>query len=419
MRITFICAVFPPEPAPSGVMAHQLVSRLVRDGHDVTMVVPIPNRPAGAIYSGHRRQLLSRTVTDEGYTLIRCANWLIGKQRRNVNRILENITFGMSSAWAVWREPCPDVIIVETWPLFASSAIAFIARLWSVPYLYYIKDVYPEAAEDAGIIRPAGTVSRICRSWDRFLCTHSARVIVISETMRDLVSRNRQMARGCFTVIPDWIDESAFPVWRGESRWRNSQGIPTDRFIALFAGTLGRASGVEILVEVAAALRLEEKILLLCIGEGVEKQSMQDEALRQGLQNILFLPFQPSALVPEFQACCEVALLTMRPNASDSSVPSKLISYFATSRPVICSANQKSAVARAVLEASAGLIVPPGDALAIAQAIMELEREPERVRQMGRNARRYYEEHFTLDRAYPQFLELLGNTVTSKTCSSL
>jgi colanic acid biosynthesis glycosyl transferase WcaI len=410
MKITFICAVFPPEPAPAGVMAHQLATRLARDGHDVTMIVPIPNRPEGIIYPGYQKRLRSSTVTSEGYTLIRCANWLIGKKRRNVSRILENITFGLSSAWAAWRGGRPDVIITETWPLFATQFVASLANWWNVPYLYYRQDIYPEAAEQAGILNPAGTLARVCRAWDRHLCSHSAGVIVISETMRSLVSVNRQLPREHLTVIQNWMDESEFPVWKGNAAWRRSQDIGDAAFVAMFAGTLGHVSGVEVLVDVARSLQEETDIILLCIGEGGQKQAMVDEASRLELTNIRFLPFQPVKRVPEVLASCDAALLTMRPDSADSSVPSKLISYLAASRPIICAANSESAVALTVQDADAGLVVYPGDAQSIADAILQLKREPEMARQMGENARRYFEEHYTLERAYRQFSELLRNT---------
>src|SRR5215472_7503323 len=153
MKITFICAIFPPEPAPAGIMAQQLASRLAQDGHDVTMIVPFPNRPGGAIYAGFQRRLLSRTASSDGYTVVRCANWLIGARRRGVDRILENITFGMSSMWGALREGRPDVLIVETWPLFAMSFSWLLARCWKVPYFYYVQDVYPEAAEESGMLK--------------------------------------------------------------------------------------------------------------------------------------------------------------------------------------------------------------------------------------------------------------------------
>lgn len=413
MKITFICAVFPPEPAPAGVMAHQLATQLARDGHDVTMVVPFPNRPGGVTFPGFRRRLRSRTVTNVGYTLVRCANWLIGKRRRNVNRILENVTFGLSSGWAAWREGRPDVIIIETWPLFARQIAASLAGWWRVPYLNYVQDVYPEAAEAAGILNPGGTIARACRGWDHHLCLHSASVIVISETVLNLVAANRGLPRDRFTVIPNWLDESAFAVWQGENTWRRSQNISNSVFVAMFAGTLGYVSGAEVLVEVARILQKEENVLLLCIGEGVRKQAMVEASARLGLNSIRFLPFQPSERVLEVQTSSDVALLTMQPHYSDASVPSKLISYLAASRPVICAANADSAVARTVLDAAAGLVVCPGDAQAIAGAILRLMREPETARQMGRNARRHFEEHYTLERAYRQFSDLIRRVGTS------
>jgi colanic acid biosynthesis glycosyl transferase WcaI len=154
-------------------------------------------------------------------------------------------------------------------------------------------------------------------------------------------------------------------------------------------------------------MQKETDVTLLCIGEGVQKQSMMDESLRLGLKNIRFLPFQPRERVPEIQASCGVALLTMRPDSSDSSVPSKLISYLAASRPIICAANSESAVARTVMNAKAGIVVCPGDAQAIADAILRLKREPGTARQMGKDARVYFEKHYTLERAYLQFSELL------------
>ncbi len=284
---------------------------------------------------------------------------------------------------------------------------------WRIPYLYYVQDVYPEAAAELGLIPSAGILARACRLWDRQLCLHSASVIVISEAMRNLLAANRRLPLDRFAIIPNWIDESAFPVWQKEDTWRSSQDIPNDTFVAMFAGTLGHISGVEVLGEVAALLKDVEHLLLLCIGEGIQKQALIEGTSRLGLTNIRFLPFQPSERVPEVQASCNVALLTMHPNSSDASVPSKLISYFAASRPVICAAKAESAVARTVMDAGAGIVVNPGDPQAIAGAILRLRREPETTSQMSQNARVHFENHFTLNRAYRQFSDLLRKTANS------
>lgn len=407
MKITFICSVFPPEPAPAGVMAEQLAARLVRDGHSVTMVVPFPNRPEGKLYPGFRRSLRTRTQSADGYAVVRCASWLIGKRRRMRDRMLESITFGLSSTWAALREGRPDLIIIETWALFAVSFSTLLARLWGVPYLYYVQDLFPEAAEQAGLLRPNGLLARAFRWWDRSLCRNSASTIVISDKMRNLLAANRGLPLDVFSVVSNWIDESAFPVWKGENAWRRSLGIADETFVALFAGTLGHVSGAEVLVDVAQILRKQEDVLLVCIGEGVRKDAMIAEASRLALNNIRFLPFQPADQVPEIQASCQAALLTMDPKHSDSSVPSKLITYLAGSRPVICAAQVDSTVGQVVRDGRAGIVVPPGDAHSIAAAILQLKRDPDLRRQMGFDARRYFESHFTLEQAHRRFGTLL------------
>ncbi len=413
MKIAFICAVFPPEPPPAGVMARQLAAKLASDGHQVTMIVPFPNRPGGVIYPGFRRQLRLCTQTAERYLMVRCASFFIGRRRKSVSRILENISFGISSSWELWRGGRPDVMILETWPLLATFFSTMLARWWGVPYLYYVQDVYPEAAEEAGILSPGGLIGRVLRRCDRGFCAASAKVIVISETMRNLLAKSRRLSRERFAVVSNWIDESAFPVWNGELSWRRSMGISDSTFVALFAGTLGHVSGADILVEVARKLNGVPDALILCMGEGVHKHSMLQEVSRLGLTNIRFFPFQPGARVPEVQASCEVALLTVCPAHSDTSVPSKLISYLAASRPVICAAHAESAVAATIQDAGAGIIVPAGDAQAIADSIVHLMHEPDMLREMGKKGRRYFEEHFTFERAYAIFSELLSDTVAT------
>jgi colanic acid biosynthesis glycosyl transferase WcaI len=411
MRIVFVSSVFPPEPEPSGVMARELASRLGRDGHEVTVIAPFPNRPRGRLYPGFRRRLRFIEDGEAPYRLVRCASWLVGERRRIFNRILENLTFGLSATWAVWREPKPDVILVETWPLACVQLLACLAHLLRVPWLYYVKDISPEAAEGIGLIARNGALARFCRFWDRSLCMSSIRVIVISQSMCDLMASTRRLPNELFTVIADWIDPSGFVPQAVYNTWRREQSIPDDAFVAMFGGTLGQVSGVEVLVEVAALLRDRPNILILCIGEGVRKQQMIARCRSLGLDNIRFLPFQPKERVAEVQGAANVTILTVRPGYSDASVPSKLISYFAAGRPVICAAPSGSSVARIVSEVGAGIVTKPGDTTALARAIVEFAADSARAEGMGRAAREYFEQHFTLDRAYRQFSATLKETV--------
>ncbi len=405
LKIMVVCPNFPPEPVAAGTMAEELAGRLTALGHTVTLLVQFPSRPKGELYPGYSRRL--RAVRTSGpLRVIRCGSWLVGSKRRHWNRIMENITFGLTSALNAFREERPDLLIVETWPLIAVQMLMLVARLWKTPCVYYVQDVYPEAAEELGVIRKTGWVASLLRMWDTRLCRSCAKVVAISESMRDLIC-----ARGVgverVAVIPNWVDSDRFPQRPRWNEWRVRIGIPESRFVAMFAGNLGLVSGADILVEVAERLQGHSDLLILCVGEGAIKGKMTGDSSRGGLTNLRFEPFQPPESLADMHGAADALLLTLRDGESDSSVPSKFISYLAAGRPVICSADRKSSVANIVRAAQVGIVTPPRDAAAIADAILQLRDDPGRAMQMGQNGRRHFEAHFTLNRALGQFTELL------------
>jgi colanic acid biosynthesis glycosyl transferase WcaI len=396
-------------------MARQLAGRLSSDGYTVSMVVPFPNRPYGRVYDGYCRSLRETRSTSEGYQVVRCAHWLIGKQRRHLDRLMENATFGMSTTLAAWQEGRPDVLLVETWPLLAVQLNMWLARFWQIPAVYYVKDVYPETLEYSGLIRRNGLFATALRVWDRGLCLRSGRVVVISEGMKRLLCESRRVPEDKVTVISDWLDPLLFPPLPRDNGWREEMKIPPAKFLVLFAGTLGHVSGAEVLVEVAQQLRAHEEILILCVGEGVLKKEMANAARGQGLKNIEFRPFQPAGKVGQMHASADVTLLSLQRDYPDASVPSKLITYLAAGRPVVCAAAPSSAVAQHVLAARAGVVAEAGDAAAIAEAILKVSGDPAGAAAMGENARKYFLEHFTLERACHQFEELLSGLTAART----
>jgi len=370
------------------------------------MVVPFPNRPGGTIDPAYRRSI--RQVENiDGVRVVRCPHWLLGPRRRAWNRLLENITFGISCAVTAAFERRPDVLLVEVWPFFATHICLFFSKLRRVPALYYVKDLYPEALENGGLIKKGGLVARFLRAWDRHICMASKKVIVISDGMRDVLTSRRGIPRDRVVVIPDWIDENEFRPLPRDNEWRSRLGVSQDTFIALFAGTLGIMSGADLLVEVADRLRNEPGILLLCVGEGVLKQQMIAEAARRGLTNIRFEPFQDRSQVPAMHAASDVCVLTMRKECAHASMPSKLISYMAAGRPVICAALDVSDAARRVADARAGLVTPPDDPDALAQAILHLKHHPEEAARLSANALSYFEHELAFGPRYDQFISLL------------
>jgi colanic acid biosynthesis glycosyl transferase WcaI len=405
MRIAFIVAVFPPEPEPAAVMANELTRAWAAAGHQVTVISPTPNRPTGTVYPGFQRQLRDRRL-DGSRTVTRTWSWQMGPERRSVDRILENISFGLTSALELAAAGRPDVVIVESWPILAYLPALAVSALRGIPLVNYVQDVYPEAGISGGQIRSGSITAEVLRTLDRLVCSRATKNVVVSQGMLELLARARALPRDRFVVLENWLDLAAIRP-TATSTWRTEVDLAGKDFVALFAGTMGFASGVDVLVDAASILREHAELKLVCVGDGVLKKQMAAEIGRRGLSNLKLLPFQPRERIADVQSAADVAVLTTAPGVGSSSVPSKLITYLAAGRPVVCAVKEDSDTARIVGQERLGLVVPPGDARALAAALLELRRmDPADRAAMGRRARETAERRFSLESAVARFSKL-------------
>jgi colanic acid biosynthesis glycosyl transferase WcaI len=404
--IAIVCPVFPPEPAPAGIMAMELGQRFSADGFKVTVFTQFPNRPHGQVYTGYRRAL--RFIEDmAGIEVVRCPNWLLDPKRRPLNRLLENATFGFFSAFNLLRHGKPDVLVVETWPFFAVQMIVLVGALWRIPVVYYVQDCYPEALLHTNVLKSGSFLAAALFIWDRLLCLLSWRVIAISHGMKAILCSTRGLPAEKVAVIYNWVDVHRFYHEDKWSNWRKKNNIGDALFVAMFSGTMGFVSGVNILLSVARLLTHRCDIVIVCVGDGILKADMVEAAENLKLTNIVFFPVQPEEELCEMFSSANAMLLTTEANYPDVSVPSKLVSYLASGHPIVCSSRGDSTVAKIVLESGSGIVTASGDAAAMAAAICVLADDSLAASEMGKKGRQYCALNLTLERAYGGFRSLL------------
>ena len=411
MRIAFIVGVYPPEPEPTAQMASELVQQWSNDGHSVTVICPFPNRPSGTIYRGFTR-LPYEVSNSPNLRIIRVWTWLIGRKRRHLNRLLENLSFGIASSLAILFAAKPDIVILETWPIVAQLTVLGVSKIRKLRVLNYVKDLYPEAVNTTHLLKHTGPLGQLLLRADRTICGTACCNIVISEKMKTLLVSTR----GCRTeevhVIHDWINLDVIRPFERPNGWRAEVGIPADEIVFMFAGTMGFASGVDVLLDVAEMLRNTSGIRIVCIGEGLLKETLVRGQMLRKLSNLTILGFQARERISEIQSSADAMLLITSLKMGSSSVPSKLITYFAVGKPVLCSVSDDSDIANLVRSNDIGIVVPPGDVSGISGGIVQLASMGRaELTRKGVKARELAVQAYSLPRALSDFKRVFKTVI--------
>jgi len=288
-----------------------------------------------------------------------------------------------------------DVVYANAWPLFCQALIARHCARRGIPLVLHIKDIYPEALLEKlpGFWR--GIVALPLTALDRWTARQAARVVVISENMRRTYVEGRGLAPEKVVTILDWVDEGRFACLpaRGEACVR--YGVPEDRFTFLYLGNIGPVAGVEGLIEAFHAACLKQSQLVIA-GDGSSKGACVERVKRLGAGDVRFISDPEAGNVPLLQSLGHVCLLPLRKGAGMSSIPSKLMAYLLSAKPILATVDAESDTARCIQEAQCGWVGGPENAEWLAGKMGEVAAMPQAVlNEMGKRGRAYGLKHFS------------------------
>ncbi len=403
-KVVLVCHVFPPEPAPGGIMVAELAEHLARIGHEVTVITGWPNHPGGVLYHGWTRKRRQVLNDSRGFRVMRC-NHSVHPRSRVGWRLWYYLTFAVSAALGLLRVRRPDVVFSLSTPLFGSPAAWIVSRLKRARFVYAIFDLHPEAALNAGQMR-RGIVYRMLRAVDTVLCRRSDSILTLTEGIRmEIMARGIDPGR--VHVAPLWLDGDRIRPSERDNEWRRGCGLAPGTFVALFAGTIGYASGAEVLLDVAERLSRRQDIVMLCVGEGPVKDRMEKAAAERRITNLRFLPFQPEERLNDVQAAADAGLVTLLPQAGRTSMPSKVLAYMAAGRAVVASVSEDCETAILVRANECGIVVPCQDPSSLAEAIEALADDRSRCLELGNRGREAYERCFSRDAGVKRYEALI------------
>jgi len=393
--------------APAARVAE--LSRLwAEEGHEVTVLTGFPNHPTGVVHPEYRVRLRRGVMREnvDGLRVIR--TWLLPlPNRRSWERILNYASFCVSAAVCGTFLSRPDVVIATSPQLLVGLSGWWLAFSKRVPFVFEVRDLWPESLAAVDSRKEDSWLYRALAKLAGFLYRAADRIVVVTPIFKDHLIKRWSVPPEKITVVENGVEAELFhPGHDGLEirRQLNADG----RLVVAYIGTIGMAHGLETLIDAAEQLQSSAPhVDFWIIGEGAEKDPMVALARSRGLENVQFVDQQPRERIPAYICASDVCLVLLRKNELFKTVlPTKMLEYMACSRPVLMNVDGH---AREIVDAAkAGVFVAPGDAPALAKAVMKLADNESLRKVLGRNGRSYVLQRFTRRSSAEKYLDLLA-----------
>jgi colanic acid biosynthesis glycosyl transferase WcaI len=373
VHILLLNEYFPPDTSATANCAAQVADALT-ENHRVTVLA---GRPSYDPTERHPPYLLRREVRGNlNVERVGSTAFPRFQMRRRVSNYLTYLSLAVPRALSIPS----DVVLAMTDPPIEGIAGALVARLSGRPFVYNIRDLYPDMAVGGSIVSPGRFTAR----WEalhRWALRSADRILVLGEDMRDLiiakgVDPGRVVVSRDGIVIPETLPPPDNPVAR--------QIRGDFRFVLVHAGNLGFYGAWQTLISAVRMLE-NEGVGLVFVGEGAMKQKV--EAMAEGCSAVRFLPFFPASEVPLVLSSGDMHVITVKNGLEGVVVPSKLYPTLAAGRPVLGVAPEGCDVVRIIRRSGCGLAANPDDPNTIVEAVRGVLHNSEHLRNMARRAR--------------------------------
>jgi glycosyltransferase involved in cell wall biosynthesis len=353
MNILIVTDSFPPEIKSSANLLFELSEDLVESGHKVTVVTGFPKHYVNNIdqrYKG-RLFLCERMNKVKVIRLLSISFIRHIPVIRGLDQFLLSVMFFLGG----FNSGKPDVILTYSPPLPLGISAYLLGKLKKAPFIFNVQDIFPQSVIDLGLLK-SKVLIKISEAMEKFIYKKARYITVHSEGNREnIISKNIDPKK--VIVIHNWVDTDLIkPIKNQNNSFRTKNNLK-DRFVVSFAGVMGFAQGLDIVINCAELLKSYKDILFLLIGDGVKKEGLMKKTKDMQLNNIKFFPPQPKEIYPSILYASNICLVTLDKSVKTPVVPAKLLNIIASGCPVVTSMNLKGDAPKIVRDAKCGYCV--------------------------------------------------------------
>ena len=404
MKVLELPAYFYPESMSSSHLDDNLREAIAKAGIDMAIYCPTPTRGISAEIRKEYKKKKTEKMYDGHATVHRFS--LYGEGKNPILRALR-YTFACikqfnRAVFAKDARHCDVMFITSTPPI--KGAMAGLAKKFNHrPIIYELQDIFPDSLAGSGLAKKGGLLWKIGRAIENFTYKNADKIIVISEDFKKTI-----MAKGVpeeiIEVIYNWVDEKAVqPVAKAENPLFEEFGLSRDKFTIVYAGNLGNAQNISIIVEAAKQL---PDIQFALFGTGGLENELRTQITIEQLSNMHLNPLQPFEKVSQVYSLGDACIVSCKAGLGGSAMPSKTWTIMSCGRPVV--ANFDEGDLKDILENNqCGVFSHAGNVQEFVDAIKTLQENPERCKEMGSNARQFILNNLSKEVGTRKYVEVI------------
>lgn len=415
MKVLSFNAYYTPEFAASLFLEEDIAEGFAKAGLDNEMYVPIPARGVSnevrRDYQVNKREefFYDNRLHVLRYNLMKeCKNPLL----RALRYFLQNIRQYQCGVNA----KDIDVVFCGSTPPTQGLVAGWIKKRLCkkykkyIPFVYNLNDVFPDSLVGSGLAKRGGLLWKIGRKIENRTYKNADKIIVISQDFKqNLLSKG--VPEDKIEVVYNWVDTKKIsPVAKEENPLYEEFGISRDDFNVVYAGNLGNAQNVMLLIAAAKKLKDQKGIRFIIFGSGGMEQELKNEIAANRLENVKMLPLQPVEKVPFVYSLGDVCVVACKAGLGGSAMPSKTWSIMACESAVI--ANFDEGELKQIIETNGcGVFTKAGDVNAFSEAIVQLSQSPLECEKMGLNGRRFVMDNLEKEKCTKRYADIITSVV--------
>lgn len=405
MNLLLYSAYYEPEVAASLYLSTNLYEDFAAAGMNVRLYTPLPTRGVTDEIRNAYRGKIEKKI-DNKLEIIRLNIPKEGKSiiKRTLRYLWMNIVFiHKASTFDA------DAIFVQSTPPTQGAMAAIIKKKKKIPFIYNLQDVFPDSLVGAGMTKENSFIYKIGRIIEDYTYKNADRIIVISNDIKQNII-NKGVPKEKIVVVPNWIDSDVIhPVIKDDNYLFSKYNISKDKFTVVYAGNLGYAQNIEVIIKTAELLKEYKDIQFVIFGRGAQEDEYKE--MSANLDNILFFPIQPYSEVSYVYSLGDASIVSCKKGFGGSAMPSKTWSIMATGTPVLASFDSGTEMEKIIKTEKIGLFSDAEYAMGLSENILKLYSDKSLREEYGKNARIYVENNLKRNVCTQRYIDTIMEIV--------